>query len=639
TPDKRLLGIARTPEGGLYVGTSVGLPPNQRTFQIVPTADHQALAAKTTVYGLFMSRDGTLWVGSSTGLRRLPPGEKKLQPPELSNPYYFIKMLEDSEGYLWLGPPTELLKYDPRTRKIVASLQLPHTYGMLQLDTSRILVGGLGKIHLIDTHTATVLDAIDGETHGFNSITYLYQARDGSIWVGTQGDGLLHMELDTDFDLSRAKLTFYSMQQGLASNAIGAIAESADGLIWFTTTRSITRLDPASGAIQNFNDKDGAFSEGYYIGSGLQDDECLIYFGGVKGMSIFSPEWITDDPVTPRVIFTELRLDNHSMSVGIPASPLSRPIAYTDHLTIEPRWSSITLEFASNNYAGPKQICYAYRMEGLEEEWTETSASARFANYASMPPPGNYRFLVKATNPDGKWSPEPTALTLDILPHWYQTWWVWLLLGLLAASLVYAYVRLRMGNILRQNLELEKRVNARTKALTEANQQLAKLARTDTLTGMLNRQAFAELYQHNLTNPANCTQCALALLDIDLFKNFNDSYGHDCGDAVLREMSRLLRENLRENDVVARWGGEEFIVLLPNTTHRDAADIMTRLCSAVARHCFDWEGEILRITITAGLGQCDCSQSLEKCFKPVDEALYKGKQQGRNQLVLAAAWT
>ncbi|WP_419603272.1 GGDEF domain-containing protein [Thiolapillus sp.] len=192
-----------------------------------------------------------------------------------------------------------------------------------------------------------------------------------------------------------------------------------------------------------------------------------------------------------------------------------------------------------------------------------------------------------------------------------------------------------MGNILRQNLELEKRVNARTKALTEANQQLAKLARTDTLTDMLNRRAFAELYQHNLTNPANCTQCALALLDIDLFKNFNDSYGHDCGDAVLREMSRLLREN----DVVARWGGEEFIVLLPNTTHRDAADIMTRLCSAVARHSFDWEGETLRITITAGLGQCDCSQSLEKCLKPVDEALYKGKQQGRNQLVLATART
>ncbi|WP_294042245.1 ligand-binding sensor domain-containing protein [Thiolapillus sp.] len=397
TPDKRLLGIVKTPEGGLYVGTSVGLayrPPGKTAFRIVPTADHQALAAKTTAYGLFMSRDGTLWVGSSTGLRRLPPGEKKLQPPELSNPYYFIKMLEDSEGYLWLGRPTELLKYDPRTRKIVASLQLPHTYGMLQLDTSRILVGGLGKIHLIDTRTATVLDAIDGETHGFNSITYLYQARDGSIWVGTQGDGLFHMELDTDFDLSRAKLTFYSMQQELASNAIGAIAESANGLIWFTTTRSITRLDPTSGAIQNFNDKDGAFSEGYYIGSGLQDDQGLIYFGGVKGMSIFSPEWITDDPVTPRVIFTELRLDNHPMSVGIPASPLSRPIAYTDHLTIEPRWPSITLEFASNNYASPKQIRYAYRMEGLEEEWTETSAGARFANYASMPP-GNYRFLVQ----------------------------------------------------------------------------------------------------------------------------------------------------------------------------------------------------------------------------------------------------
>ncbi|WP_457664699.1 diguanylate cyclase [Thiolapillus sp.] len=638
TPDKRLLGIAKTPEGGLYVGTSVGLayrPPGETAFSIIPTVDHQALAAKTTVYGLFISRDGTLWVGSSTGLRRLPPGEKKLHAPELSNSYYFIKMLEDEEGYLWLSRPTELLKYDPRTRKIAASLQLPHVYGMLQLDDARILVGGLGKIHLIDTRSATVLDALDGETHGFNSITYLYQARDGSIWVGTQGDGLFHMEINGNYDLSRAKLTFYSMQDGLASNAIGAIAESADGLIWFTTTRSISRLDPSTGAVQNFDDKDGAFSEGYYIGSGLQDEQGLIYFGGVKGMSIFAPEWIADDPVTPRVIFTALRLDNHPMSAGLPDSPLSKPMAYTDQLTIAPQWSSITLEFASNNYASPEQIRYAYKMQGLEKEWTETGAGERFATYASMPP-GKYSFLVKATNPDGKWSPEPTVLTLNILPHWYQTWWAWLLLGLLTTSLIYAYVRLRMGTILRRNLELEKRVNARTKALTEANRQLAHLARTDTLTGMLNRRAFTEHFHHNRENQTSCTQCALALLDIDLFKVFNDSHGHDCGDAVLREMARLLRENLRDNDVVARWGGEEFIILLPNTVHSDAADIMARLCEAVARHRFKWEGETLRITITAGLGQCDCNQSLEKCLKPVDEALYKGKQQGRNQLVLAS---
>ena len=639
TPDKRLLGIAKTQDGGLYVGTSVGLAfkaPGQAAFGVIPTVDHQTLAAKSTVYGLFISRDGTLWAGSSTGLRRLPPGADELHPAELTSSYYFIKIIEDDEGYLWLGRPTELLKYDPRTKEIAARLAIPHAYGLLQLDTSRILVGSLGKIHLIDAHSATILESLDGETHDFNSITYLYQAKDSSIWVGTQGDGLLHMEIGSDYDLSRARLTFYSMKQGLASNAIGAIAESADGLIWFTTTRSITRLDPVSGTIQNYNDKDGAFSEGYYIGSGIQDEQGLIYFGGVKGMSVFSPEWITDDPVTPNVIFTALRLDNHPMRPGLPDSPLTKPVAYTDHLIIEPRWSSITLEFASDNFASPKQIRYAYKMQGLEEDWMETDSGARFASYANLSP-GSYNFLVKATNPDGRWSTSPTVLTLDILPHWYQTWWSWLLLAMLTAGLIVAYTRIRMGNILRRNLELEKRVGLRTKALTEANQQLAQLARTDALTGMLNRRAFTEQYQHDLAFQKNCSQCALALLDIDFFKHFNDSYGHDCGDAVLRVMALLLRENLRENDVVARWGGEEFIVLLPDTSHEDASDILTRLCEAVAQHSFEWEGNELHITITAGLGQCDCKQSLEKCLKPVDEALYKGKQQGRNQLVLASA--
>ncbi len=635
TPDQRLLDMTITPDGELFVATGSGLAhrkPNETRFSLVPTVDHQDLAAKTTAYGLFTSRDGTLWVGSSTGLRRLPPGAKVLEAPELTSSYYFIKILEDDEGYLWLGRPTELLKYDPRNRRIVAQLPISHAYGLLHLDSSRLLVGGLGGIHLIDTGSATIIDTLDGDTHGFNSITYLYQSKDRCIWVGTQGDGLFRLKPGPDHDLKQAELTFYSMHQGLASNAIGAITESADGRIWFTTTRSITSLNPDSGVIQNYSDKDGAFSEGYYIGAGMQDEQGLIYFGGVNGLSVFSPDWIVDDPVTPKVTFSALRLDNLPMQAASPSSPLSQPMAYTEHLVIQPRWSSITLEFSSNNFSSPEHVRYAYKIEGIDKDWVETSARERFASYANLPP-GNYRFLVKASNPDGKWSTQPSVLTLDILPHWYQTWWGWLLLALLLFSLIYLYIRWRLGNIMRQNIELEDRVNTRTKALTEANRQLAHLARTDALTGMLNRRAFTELFQQNLSKGNHCLQCSLALLDIDLFKNFNDNYGHDCGDAVLKEMAGILRHNLRENDIVARWGGEEFIILLPDTVQTAAADIMKRLCHAVAQHRFNWQEQQLSITITAGLGQCDCNQPLEKCLKPVDEALYKGKQQGRNQLV------
>lgn len=634
-PDQRLLDMTITPDGELFVATGSGLAhrkPDAAGFTLVPTVDHQDLAAKTTAYGLFTSRDGTLWVGSSTGLRRLPPGASVLEAAELTSSYYFIKILEDDEGYLWLGRPTELLKYDHRNRRIVAQLPISHAYGLLRLDASRLLVGGLGGIYLIDSGSATIIDTLDGDTHGFNTITYLYRSRDHSIWVGTQGDGLFRLKPGPGHDLKQAELTFYSMHEGLASNAIGAITESADGRIWFTTTRSITSLNPDTGVIQNYSDKDGAFSEGYYIGAGMQDEQGLIYFGGVNGLSVFSPDWIVDDPTTPKVIFSALRLDNLPMAVGSAFSPLSQPMAYTKHLVIQPRWSSITLEFSSTNFSSPEHVRYAYKIEGVDKDWIEPGANERFANYANMPP-GNYRFLVKASNPDGKWSTQPSVLMLNILPHWYQTWWGWLLLALLLFSLIYLYIRWRLGNIMRQNIELEDRVNKRTKALTEANQQLAHLARTDALTGLLNRRAFTELFQQNLSEGEHCMQCSLALLDIDLFKNFNDSHGHDCGDAVLKEMAGILRHNLREHDIVARWGGEEFIILLPDTVQTAAADIMKRLCQAVEQHRFNWQEQHLSITITAGLGPCNCNQPLEKCLKPVDEALYKGKQQGRNRLV------
>ncbi len=101
-------------------------------------------------------------------------------------------------------------------------------------------------------------------------------------------------------------------------------------------------------------------------------------------------------------------------------------------------------------------------------------------------------------------------------------------------------------------------------------------------------------------------------------------------------MARLLRRNLRQNDVVARWGGEEFIVLLPDTSLESAAEIMERLRQAIAFHEFKWKGRTLRITITAGLGNCT-GKSLDASLQAVDQALFQGKEKGRNRLVIASA--
>ena len=630
--DKRILGIAIAPDGDMYVGTVNGLVRRRKgETRFEPVS--QATPPLTGIYGVHVARDGTVWAGSATGLRRLAPGQTLLGPVEIDSPYYFVSILEDQDGFLWLGRPTELLKYDPVNRKVVAQLDIPHVYGLLQIDSGKLLVGSLGSIHLVDTSTAQIVSTLEGNKHGFNTITYLFRSREGEIWAGTQGDGLFRLELSADLDLKKSRLSFITTQQGLLSNAIGAIQQSTDGDLWISTINSISRLNPITGEIRNFDARDGALSEGYFIGSGARDQEGRIYFGGTVGLTFFSPEWINADTTVPKIIFTDLRLDNHSMQPNKDNSPLQQPLAFSDRLVIPPRWSNINLSFSSDNYAFPAAQRFAYRMLGAEVSWTETDAEHRFASYTNLPP-GDYRFQVRATNLDGKWNRQPNEIRVTILPDWYQTPWAWLLLLLAIGGVLYAFIRWRMAGLLKRNIELEKRVAERTRALTDANEKLSHQARTDTLTGLLNRRAFTELFPGNTLSLSNLGECALALLDIDLFKQFNDQYGHDCGDAVLREMSRLLQENLRQNDAVARWGGEEFIILLPDTNLESAAEIIERLRQAVASHKFNWQGKTLQITITAGLGNC-MGKNLDASLQPVDQALFQGKEKGRNRVVIA----
>jgi diguanylate cyclase (GGDEF)-like protein len=637
TPDKRILGVAITGNGDMYIGSVNGLVrrrAGKTHFEPVPQVGAPSLSSREAVYGIYASRDGTIWAGCTTGLRRLSPGESELGPREVESPYYFVAILEDQEGFLWLSRPTELLKYDPVGRKVVARLDIPHVYGLLMLAPGKLLVGGLGAIHLVDTESARILSSLEGSDHDFNTVTYLFRSRDGEIWAGTQGDGLFRLEIPADLNIAGSRLTFYTTRQGLLSNAIGAIQQSADGDLWISTINSISRLNPGTGEIRNFDDRDGALSEGYFIGSGARDQKGLIYFGGTVGLTFFSPEWIINDTSVPGIIFTDLRLDNRKIRPGEKDSPLEYPLAYSRQLIIPPRWSNINLSFSSDNYAFPAAQHFAYRMLGADESWTETDAENRFASYTNLAP-GDYLFQVKATNLDGQWSSQPGEIAITVLPDWYQTPWAWLLFLLAVGGALYAFIRWRMAGLLKRNIELESRVNERTRALTEANEKLSHLARTDTLTGLLNRRAFTELFPGNDRTLPNRRNCALALLDIDFFKQFNDRYGHNCGDAVLQEMSSLLAENLRQNDIVARWGGEEFIVLLPESSLETAAEVMERLRQAVASHEFNWKGQTLRISITVGLGSC-IRENLDASLSSVDKALFRGKKQGRNRLVVAS---
>jgi diguanylate cyclase (GGDEF)-like protein len=166
--------------------------------------------------------------------------------------------------------------------------------------------------------------------------------------------------------------------------------------------------------------------------------------------------------------------------------------------------------------------------------------------------------------------------------------------------------------------------------------RIALTAGTDTLTGMLNRQAFEIVFrQALLESDRSARPLSCILFDVDFFRQVNEAYGHLAGDEVLRGISRISRTMLRESDMITRWGGEEFIVLLKECTLEQAVSVAEKLRHEIDRHDFSGIVPDRHITISLGVAQHDIGESAMLFVQRADEALYKAKANGRNRLQVA----
>lgn len=164
-------------------------------------------------------------------------------------------------------------------------------------------------------------------------------------------------------------------------------------------------------------------------------------------------------------------------------------------------------------------------------------------------------------------------------------------------------------------------------------QELEYAAQRDSMTGLLNRRQFYTITEQ--TNPSHLPaqqQFSLLLVDTDRFKNINDAFGHLKGDEVLISLARMLEACSRKDDVVFRWGGEEFVILLPRTSLETAMQIAETLRAAVAHITIPG---LPRFTVSIGVARHNQGESIDELFKRVDDALYRAKNDGRNKVLAA----
>ena len=189
---------------------------------------------------------------------------------------------------------------------------------------------------------------------------------------------------------------------------------------------------------------------------------------------------------------------------------------------------------------------------------------------------------------------------------------------------------------LRSTQEKVKKSEARIHELELELETTSDLVRHDQLTGVLNRRGLEDMFNKEVARAQrHDTLLCVGLLDIDNFKKLNDSLGHDVGDQALIHLANVCRETLRPQDTVARFGGEEFIILLPETPLEDASVALTRLQRELTKKFFLNDNEKVLITFSAGVTQMLPEDTQATVIKRADEAMYKAKQTGKNRVVCA----
>jgi len=593
------------------------------------------------VSGLTVDPSGDTWAATNAGLFRLEGKKgfiKETRPFTLLNNELDISLMSlshSSDGTLNLGLWQHgLIRWQPQTPDQPGqqfAIARHQSDGIQQSSVSPDgmiwLTSASSGLYRFDPEDQSILRFSTASTSipklPTNNLPCVTAASNHEIWLCSDR-GLLMLNPQTQ------QLTQWTTADGLPDHRIIAIEARSSESLWLTTRRGLAQLQHASDTqpqqIRSFVEQDGIPSLLLEPRALTADANGSFYLGTAKGVLSFSPKDLIAPKVTAKLALSSLQLDNQQFwqVQTSEQTPLRIPAGH----------KMLSFSFSLLDFEHSKYHQYRYRLRGLSDEWRHQS----YRNVASFShlPPGRYELeveVVSASNP-----PPPLRIYLQVNRHWWMYKLVWLLGGLCLLVLFALILKLRLQRLERIAGKLNKLVSDRTSELALANQQLALQARTDFLTQLPNRLAFDEYYKMiQRQRSRNFEPLTLVMIDIDYFKKINDNYGHEAGDTVLATIAAMLQQRLRQQDILARFGGEEFVLLLPDTSDTGAMIICEMLRLALQHLTIEYQQHQISVTATFGVAELDLqNQDLSFWQNAADEALYYGKAQGRNQVVLYA---
>ncbi len=607
-----VLSLAEDRDGSLLVGTFDRGVLRARGGRVVETIDTRRGLAYNQVRALEVDRQGAMWIGTIAGLAVLDPGAEQTRTIAVGPSGDFINTLhEDAAGRIWVG-------------------------------TTR----GLDRV--VDGSRAEAGVTLPADARSVFSITA--DSADDALWVSSDR-GLMRLHPDS------GRLGLIGPQQGLPMEKVFHALADGSGHLWLSTNRGAVRIrrDEALAVLGGrlprltadlFDESHGMASSQCNTGSPPADldAEGNVWIGTAIGAVRIRRERLAERTARPLpTVLERAAAEGREL-------PLDRPAQ------LPPGTSRIDFSVAGLGFVMPERISYRYRLEGFDTDWVERGRlhAVEYTNLA----PGSYRLRAQAAYAGTAWDSPEANFEFEILPAPWQRPWVQALIALPMLALAFGIYRLRVRALRTRAEGLQAAVERKTAELRASTERLLaadadktrlmeqlrdqaeafeRQAREDALTGLANRRAFDETAAREFSRARRMgTPLCLAMIDIDHFKRVNDTYSHAAGDAVIVRLAQLMKRQCRGMDVIARWGGEEFALLLPQARLQDAEGVCERLRAAFEEQHYEDIDPELRLTISIGLASEEGVSGHEQLLVRADAALYAAKRGGRNRVVLSA---
>lgn len=543
---------------------------------------------------------------------------------------YDIEVISESE--VWIGTNQNgIFRYNPIDGSYINYLkdgEYPisddYIFDVYLDSKNRLWVGTNNGLNMkeagSDVFTSYYSDGVDRTKISSNSIEVIYEDHNGVIWIGTVDGGIVY------YDEAYNVFKSYTEADGISDNTVVSMLEDSEGYIWFGTYNGMTVLNDKKQVVTTLNVEDGI--GGYQFSSASLIHQDHMYFTGEFGIiSIpFDHQFISYD--VPKMIISEMDLFKGSIDEKLYV--FNNQTYYLDSDENFLRFSFTTLDYDKIH-----DNSYYYQLTGYDKTYINNH-DVKSVSYSHLPH-GEYTFNVYAISEEGV-KTETASVDFVIKVPWNKSIPFYMIIGLLLFLFVFLLLQYRKKTLIdKKNRELAD-LNSQ---LSNANEKLEIISNMDSLTSAYNRR-FLKKHLSEILGIAvrnNETYISVIMIDVDNFKQVNDTYGHVIGDQLLAKLSDYFISALpRSTDILARYGGDEFVVVLYDTDVQGTKHVAERLLGFAREINVKTEKSDTKVGITCSIGCIalipDKDTTEEEILILSDRALYQAKESGKDQVVV-----